>query len=274
MSAVFFASELEGVATYWRIMRRDGVTLAFTSHNRPLTFEGITHLAAPGMLPSAIRRTARLERDSVEVQGILAHDAIAESDLEDGRYAEARVTIGLVDWESLSYSSLFQGTLGNVSAEDHGFTAELRSAKAALEQDFVPRTSPTCRAAFCDAACRLNPASFTRIAKISAVNADANSITFDAGAAAAAFLHGQVRWIDGAHAGITMRVVDVQGGALVLDQSIAANLLESGQRAYLREGCDHTVSTCASRFGNAANFQGEPFLPGNDLLTRYPTSAS
>jgi hypothetical protein len=38
----------------------------------------------------------------------------------------------------------------------------------------------------------------------------------------------------------------------------------------VQEGCDHTIATCAARFGNAINFQGEPFLPGNDSLTRYP----
>ncbi|HKR91916.1 phage BR0599 family protein, partial [Novosphingobium sp.] len=37
--------------------------------------------------------------------------------------------------------------------------------------------------------------------------------------------------------------------------------------------CDHTLNTCAARFSNAANFRGEPFLPGNDLLVRYPGPA-
>jgi hypothetical protein len=42
-----------------------------------------------------------------------------------------------------------------------------------------------------------------------------------------------------------------------------------GTKAELIEGCDHTITTCATRFGNAVNFRGEPFLPGNDLLARY-----
>ena len=36
------------------------------------------------------------------------------------------------------------------------------------------------------------------------------------------------------------------------------------------EGCDKSIATCAGRFGNAVNFRGEPYLPGVDLLTRYP----
>lgn len=273
MNRPFFTSELEGVATFWRLMRTDGLALAFTSHNRSLRFDGITHLAAPGMLPSAIRRTARLERDSVEVQGILSHDAISHEDLESGRFADAHVVIGIVDWESLERATLFQGTLGNVTAEDDGFVAELRSAKAVLEQDFVPRTSPTCRAAFCDAACRLNPAAFTRLLSVGTTDPAINAVGFAGAIAANDHLHGQLRWVDGPHTGISMQVVDVQADMLVLDRPISP-LLQSGHRAWVREGCDHTMATCAGRFANAVNFQGEPFLPGNDVLTRYPTSSS
>jgi hypothetical protein len=59
----------------------------------------------------------------------------------------------------------------------------------------------------------------------------------------------------------------------VLDIPLSATL-QAGARALIREGCDHTLDTCATRFANALNFQGEPFLPGNDLLVRYPAPAS
>ncbi|APE27651.1 DUF2163 domain-containing protein [Aurantiacibacter gangjinensis] len=272
MSHTFFARELEGVATFWRIIRKDGAMLAFTSHDRALVFDDITHLSAPGMLPSAIRRTAQLERDTVEVDGVLSHDSITEDDLLQGRYADARISIGLVDWETLDRATLFTGTLGNISAQDNAFSAELRSAKAALEEDFVPRTSPTCRASFCDADCRLNPAMFTAIATVVSVDPERNSVLFD-GITASDCLHGDLWWIDGQHAGRRTRIIDLDGSSLVLEMPISGDI-QPGTRAYVREGCDHTVATCAARFGNAVNFQGEPFLPGNDLLTRYPTSSS
>lgn len=59
---------------------------------------------------------------------------------------------------------------------------------------------------------------------------------------------------------------------LVLEQALDP-ALAPGTLARLIEGCDHAIATCAGRFGNAINFQGEPFLPGNDLLTRYPGSS-
>ena len=38
----------------------------------------------------------------------------------------------------------------------------------------------------------------------------------------------------------------------------------------LTQGCNKNFATCRDRFANAVNFRGEPYLPGNDLLTRYP----
>ena len=273
MSHVFLATELEGVATFWRILRRDGAALGFTSHDRDVSFGGMTYRSAPGMVPSAIRRTASLERDTIEVAGVLAHDAIAEADLQAGRYSGARIAVGLVDWESLDNAVLFNGTLGNVAQEDGGFTAELRSAKADLEIDLVPRTSPTCRAVFCDAACGADPARYDHLVTVQSVEIAGNRVALSGGPAPALVLYGSLRWIDGPQAGIAMQVIDADGSGVVLDMPLSQSIAP-GHRAMLREGCDHTIATCASRFGNARNFRGEPHLPGNDLLARYPGSAS
>ena len=170
MSRIFFATELEGVATFWRIFRNDGVTLAFSSHDRDLVFNALRHRAAPGMLPSAIRRDIGLDDDRLEVEGVLSHDGIAESDLRAGRFDGARVAVGLVDWETLEHAVLFTGELSGVSATGVAFEAELRSAKTSFNTDLVPRTSPTCRAYFCDADCQLNAVRFTHVATLSTID--------------------------------------------------------------------------------------------------------
>src|SRR5438105_4990684 len=106
MSRVFLSQPLEGAATFWRLYRTDGVTLGFTSHDRDLRFSGVLHRAAPGMLPSAIRRTANLSADSADVKGALTHDSISEEDLALGRFDGARVEVGVVDWETLEHAVL------------------------------------------------------------------------------------------------------------------------------------------------------------------------
>ena len=269
MSRVFFRSELEGVATFWRIERRDGMTQGFTSHDRDLWFDGLLHRAAPGMVPSAIRRSVRIETDSAEMQGALSHESISSHDLAAGRYDGARFVVGVVDWETREFAVLYHGEAGAISEEDGGFSAEVQSAKSALLVDTIPRTSPTCRARFCGPRCTLNPAKYSREAVCSSVDIDTGAVTFSGVPDAGIYADGSLRWIDGPHAGIAMEVMRTSGATLTLDRELDGEV--AGCRALLREGCDHTIATCAQRFGNAANFEGEPFLPGNDLLARYPT---
>lgn len=269
MTHVFRREELEGSATFWRVERRDGVALGLTSHDRDLWFDGLLHRAAPGLVPSAIRRTAGFNPDSAEVEGALTHDSITQADLAAGRFDGAAVTIGIVDWETLERAALYRGEIGTVSEQAGAFTAELLSAKERLNTDTVPRTSPTCRARFCGPGCTLNAARFTHEAMVQAFAPDESRVLFAGGPEWGAMRGGSVRWIDGPHAGLAMEVIDADADGLTLDIALTP-VPEPGARAQLREGCDHTLATCHERFGNAANFQGEPFLPGNDLIARYP----
>lgn len=269
---VFFARELEGVATFWRIDRSDGVTLGFTSHNRDLTFGGVRHRGAPGILPSAVRRTAGLTGDSADMHGALAHDSLPQGDLARGRFDNARVEVGAVDWETGEHTVLYHGHIGAVAQEDGGFVAELRSAKAALETDPVPRTSPSCRALFCGPGCGLSSAHHTHQAVLADVDTRDGRVRLTGGPHAASLVAGSIRWLDGPHAGSRVEIVAEEEGWLVIDGLLEPSLV-IGARARVREGCDHTLATCAGRFGNAVNFRGEPFLPGNDLVARYPGPA-
>jgi len=273
MSRVWFAEPLETVATFWQVLRRDGVTLGFTTHDHDLWLDGVLHRATPGMVPSAIRRNADLEPDSAEVEGALSHDSIAAADLAAGRFDGARIVIGLVDWESLETTSLYRGAIGTVSEEAGRFSAELVSRKADLARDTVPRTAPTCRAQFCGPGCGLSAARFTHEAVVVARDPGAGTVALTTAASDVALVGGLLRWVDGPQAGQDSGIVSATGGILLLDAPIDPGL-SAGMRAELREGCDHTLATCATRFGNAVNFQGEPFLPGNDLVTRYPSPAA
>ncbi|MFM5918219.1 MAG: DUF2163 domain-containing protein [Novosphingobium sp.] len=269
MTRVWFSQELESTATFWRVLRRDGVTLGFTTHDQDLWFDGINHRAAPGMVPSAIRRSAGFEADSAEVEGALSHDSIDAFDLAIGRFDGARVHIGVIDWESLDRHIIYRGTIGTVSEEAGTFTADLASRKAELARDPVPRTSPSCRAAFCGPGCTLSAARFTHRGLTGSFDATANAVSILTDASISTLDGGFLRWLEGPYAGQGTDIVGVDSSHLVL-----ATPLDSppppGTRVELREGCDRRLDTCATRFANAINFQGEPFLPGNDLITRYP----
>jgi len=272
MSRIWFSEELETVATFWRIVRRDGVTLGFTTHDADLWSEGVLHRAAPGMMPSAIRRSADFDPDSAEVEGALAHDSIDARDLAAGRFDGARVVIGLIDWANpADFLVLYRGTIGTVSEDAGTFSATLASRKAELQRDPVPRTSPTCRAEFCGPGCTLSAARHDHRGRVLSADVDGNRIAVETAIDPARLAGGELRWLDGGNAGWRSAILGIEEGHLLLAAPLDS--AEAGARVLLREGCDRTIATCAARFGNAANFQGEPYLPGNDMIARYPAGS-
>lgn len=262
---------LDTRAFIWRIERRDGVTLGFTSHDRNLSVDGLTLRAAPGIQPAALRLTTDVAGDDAQMEGALTHEAISAEDLAAGRFDGAAVTVGTIDWETGEAHRIFAGTIGETETVADGFSAQLHSAKIALAFDPVPRTSPGCRARFCGPGCNLSPARFTHDGKVVELDAAANRVRF-AETLAADFVFGELRWLDGAAVGLRQAIIAEESGMLVLDGTIPTGVFV-GTRVALREGCDKTIATCATRFGNSVNFRGEPFLPGNDLVARYPSRA-
>ncbi len=265
----FLSGPLSTVALCWRIERRDGIATGLTDHDRDLMIDGLLHRAAPGMTPSAITRTDTLEADTMDVAGALSSTAITEDDLLAGRWDGARVMIFAVDWTGgAGRVELGEGQIGAVETRDTGFTAELRGAGAALDRAVVEETSPECRAELGDKKCRVPMAGRRRFARVIAV--DGPLVTVDAvEPVAGAYALGLVRWITGSNSGLSSAIMASQADVITL-RAPPMMAVEPGALVELIEGCDKSLATCAARFANAVNFRGEPYLPGIDLLTRYP----
>ena len=71
-------------------------------------------------------------------------------------------------------------------------------------------------------------------------------------------------------------------GMIKADRTVAGGLREltlwqglrsaaaPGDLVRIEVGCDKRLSTCREKFANTLNFQGFPFIPGDDWLTTYP----
>ncbi len=259
--------DLTSVAFCWRIERRDGIAIGLTSHDRDLVIEDFRYRAAPGMVPSAITRGDAAGEGGMEVSGALGGDAIAEIDLIAGRWDGAEVRVFATDWASGETLSLGGGTFGAVELSADGFSAELRGALAALDAPVSERTSPDCRAELGDARCRVAMAGRRRFARVLAV--EGRVLTVDAVEPVAnAYGEGRLVWFGGRNSGLEDAVLSSEGATLTLRREPRFDGV--GALVRIDEGCDKMLATCAARFGNAVNFQGEPYLPGIDLLTRYP----
>ena len=257
------------VALAWTLARTDGVTIGLTDHDRDLVLDGLAHRAAPGMTPAAVVRRDGVEADTTEAAGALTAAAIGEADLLGGRWDGARVRVRAVDWATGAVlAELGRGTIGAVEASEGAFTAELRGSAAALDLPVAEETSALCRAELGDRRCRMAMAGRRRYARVAA--AEGAVLTLDAGEPSAnAYGEGRVRWVSGANCGLESAVA-VSAGATVTLRAVPRFTVAAGTLVLVEEGCDKMLATCAGRFANAANFRGEPFLPGIDLLTRYP----
>lgn len=260
---------LATVALAWTLARRDGVTIGVTDHDRDLVLDGLTHRAAPGMTPAAIARGEGLDADTTEATGALTSAAIAEADLLAGRWDGAGVRARLVDWANGAVlAELGGGTIGGVELADGAFTAELRGVAAALDRPVAEETSPVCRAELGDRRCRAPMAGRRRFARVVATDGAVLTLS-DGEPSANAYGGGRVRWFSGPNCGIEGAVA-ASSGAQVTLRAPPPFAVAVGTLVLIEEGCDKTIATCAARFGNAPNFRGEPYLPGIDLLTRYP----
>ncbi|WP_336965414.1 DUF2163 domain-containing protein [Sphingobium aquiterrae] len=269
-AAEILAQPLAALAFCWRLARRDGVTIGLTSHDRDLAVDGLVYRAAPGMVPSAVRWGTSASSESMDVRGMIGSDAISDVDLDAGRWDGAALWLHLTEWTDPGalWLELARGTIGAVERAGNGFTAELVGPSAVLDEAVAPATSPDCRAALGDGACRVDLA--LRRAMVSVVSVeDAQVAIAGGGLVEGPYVFGTLRWLTGENAGMAQAIVASTGGQVTLTDPPAFAVLP-GTRAMLTEGCDKRIETCAARFGNAINFQGEPYLPGNDLLTRYP----
>lgn len=270
MSLNWLDQDLTTTAYGWRLDRMDGVSFGFTSHDQDLVVDNFRYRASPGMIPSTIAFNDSLDADNLEIEGILCASAISEEDVAAGRWNGAQLQIMLFNWEFPDDEAmhLLSGEFGEIAQSGSAFTVEILGSTSFLDEAIVPVTSPTCRARFGDKQCKLSLNQYQR--EVILTGLDGSRLEFaDLAGSAQQYAFGELCWLSGPDCGISSAVLKGEGNLVWLSDVPSENVAV-GDKARLTAGCDKNLSTCANRFANSLNFRGEPHLPGNDLLTRYP----
>lgn len=268
LPTALLSEDLTHLALCWRLVRRDGIALGFTSHDRSLFIKGLNHEARPGMTPSAVVLGDGIGADDMDIAGALSAAAMTRSDLMAGRWDGAQLAVFLVDWRmpDAGQAMLAKGHLGDIAvgrAADGGFTATLVGPGSALSAIAVESCSPECRAELGDNRCRVSMRGRDQIVTVSETVFGAVRL---ADVEISDHVGGEIEFLDGASAGLHRRFTARDADMLLLSEPTKVAV---GDRVRVWEGCDKRFATCAGRFGNAANFRGEPHVPGGDLLLRY-----
>jgi uncharacterized phage protein (TIGR02218 family) len=153
--AQHLAGEVTTLATCWQITCRDGVVQGFTDHVGDLVVDGVAYRAASGYTRTAIRGTADLAVDNLDVESVFSEDGITEEDLRAGRYDFAEIRMFLVNYQDLGQGilKLRRGWLGEVTIRDGMYVAELRGMTQRLQMTVGEVYAPDCSADLGDARC-------------------------------------------------------------------------------------------------------------------------
>lgn len=268
------------VCTCLRIVRKDGTKLGFTTLDEGFTYEFITTPDSYGPIyyspigsfsPSTIRTTSDTSVDNLEIEGAMNLGLIEEKDLIGGRYDDADVTIFAVNFNAFGDGELikFRGFIGEITKDSGVYKIELLSARSRLKRNIGAITSPTCRVKeFGDNQCKYNVASVTHTTTVNSLDSDGIRINLNFGSGY--FNSGIVEFTSGENAGLRREIK-------VSVQLLGVNRLElkepfpfpvtAGDNVKVSKGCDRKLATCKG-YGNANNFRGEPFLPGNDVFIK------
>lgn len=280
------AGETTSLASCVRITRTDGGVYAFTDHDTDVVWDGVTHSAQGGYVPTTIVTTAELAVDNLSAAGPFAVGGVLKADLTAGLYDYAEVWV-----YDLNYAGTWQGAMvhaagrwGEVKYGDHRFEAEFRSKLQALQETVGEVTTPDCRVNLGHWRCGIVLASWTETGSVDVggvVDDHEFAATIDAPyvstpESADWFKYGQLTWTSGSNNGLSMEVKSQAYAAGTWTFVLARDMpytIAAGDTFSVYAGCDRhwdgSTGDCKDKFSNLVNYQGEPFITGETVAADY-----
>ena len=277
-------AHLEGglttVCRAWKITRKDGVVFAFTDHDLPLTFDGVTYRADAGLSARALAQTTGLSVDNTQAVGALSDAAIREDEIEQGRFDAAEVQAWLVNWRDVTQRWLqFRGSIGEITRVDGVFRAELRGLTEALNRTLGRVYQKPCTAVLGDAQCRFDTSlpGYSVTLDVDQIE-DRRRLSWESlpGFDPQFFLRGRIDVLEGPAAGLfgLIKHDRERDGRRIIElwEPIKGEVVP-GTQVRLLAGCNKQMETCRLKFNNLLNFQGFPDLPGEDWVIAVPKTS-
>lgn len=260
------------VCRAWDLTRRDGKILGFTDHDRDLLFDDITYQASAALDGAELQSHLGLTPDNGAVAGALQSENITEEDILDGFYDDASVRAWLVNWNDPDAREIiFAGYIGTIEIADGRFTAELRSHSDRLNQPFGRRYLRSCGAELGSAACGIDlAAEYSATASILSLHLPYVIVEFSDAFEDGWFTNGVAQIGQRQHR--ISRDYIYEGERRLIIADLQTRHLDGLTDFGVTAGCDKSLQTCASKFQNVLNFQGFPFIPGEDSALATPQS--
>ena len=261
------AQEVTTLATLWKITRKDATVYGFTDHTSNITYGGLEYVSAIGYAPSAVKTSAGLNVDNLEINAFFNSASITEVDLLAGLWDFAQIEIIRVNYNDLTmlHEWIRKGKIGNVKAGKAAFNAEMRGMTQALQQSIGRIYSASCDANLGDERCGVTIGMYTVTGAVTTATS-AKVFTDSARAEANGYFDGGLlTWTSGLNNGYKMEVKTFSSYVFTLHQAMP-NATQIGDTYSVHTGCDKSIATCGSKFSNVINFRGFPHIPGYDRM--------
>jgi len=260
------------LAQCWKLERVDGAVFGFTDHDVDIVVDGITYLARTGFTPTAVQSQPSLAVSNLNANGILDSTLITEEDLIAGKWDFSAVEIFLVNYTDVSQGIdvLVRGNVGEVTAGNTAFQAEIRGLANAYAQSSNQLYQPGCRASLGDSKCKVNLTPFTFTGSVGTISVDNLTITDATRTEANGFFdYGKITMTSGLAAGLSMEIKSYVVGSMTLQLDFALQIAV-GDTYSIHTGCGKRFDVdCVGRYNNGINFRGEPFIPGTDKILLF-----
>ena len=239
----------------------NGEKLRFTNYDSDIIIKERTYIANTILTYKSVEKNSELSKENNEIFGIINDTYFKQEDIIKGKLNNVYVEIFLINASDLNSDKLIinQGYINNIKITDNKFVANISSIQNKLNKKITYSFSQHCRAQFCDKKCALEEDNYTFHGMITKIIS--NNIFYDSKRNEENFYFnfGKITFLSGINSGLCFQIKNFIDNEIELISSHIYKL-KIGDRYSIIAGCDKYFSSCTTKFGNALNFRGEPYI--------------
>ncbi len=263
------------------VQRPEGTYERFTSTDADVTVSGAgapydgTYQASTGLDVSNLVSQSNAAVDNMEMTVLPDEVSYPQNDILAGLWDNSPFWLFETSWldPTLGINLLKRGETGEAKTIRVNRNFEFRGLKQAWQQSVGAVTSRTCRARLGDAKCTIDLASTDGWTNTYATTAVASRHVVTCSAATEVddfYGDGIATGITGPNAGFAQKIKSFAAGVFTFSLAFPYTI-GIGDTFEFQAGCRKRLDEdCKTKFDNVLNFQGEPHVPGTDLLTADP----
>ena len=258
------------------IWLQSGSILTFTNLDIPVSWNGYVY-SASSVLISGLRYKGSLgvsvdkqqiaiaARATDTLGGIPFLQALSQGAFDGAEIQREKAFFSAWGTAPLGTVLMFKGRVAQIDSIGRT-TAQVTVASDLTLLDIdMPRNTyqANCVHVFCDTGCGLAAGTYSAAGT---VGSGSTQTVINWASATAAYQQGMIVFTSGADSGTTATIKAAGSGWLQLAYPLQ-NTPSTGDAFTATQGCDHTMSTCQTKYNNLAAFKGFPFVPPPQIMT-------